>query len=96
MNMLSFLLIIIILKCFYVNLGNGFLSFCDNEDPNNFYFSYLHYGKIFDFFVYEKDYLVFSVAEDKNLKISVFNKTLNSGEFPKKRKIRNFEENIDL
>ena len=83
-------------KCFLVNFGEGFLSFCDNEDPSNFFVEYLHNGKIFDFCLFEKDFLIFTIGADKKLKISLFADKLNTGIFPKNRPIKNFDENIEL
>lgn len=83
-------------KYFLVNFGEGYLAFCDNEDPSNFFVEYLHKGIIFDFCLFEKDFLIFSVGADKKLKISIFNDKLNSDVFPKNRGIKIFDDNIEF
>ena len=83
-------------KCFITNFENGILCFCDSEKPDNKFYHFLHNGEIFDFFYDEKNKIFFSTGKDFFLRISVFFEDLNLTNFPKKRFLKDFKEDMDF
>ena len=83
-------------KCFFNSFKNGIMAFCDSEKPENVFFHFLHDGEIFDFFVCQEKKVIFSVGKDCFLRISLFFELLNVEEFPKKRFVKEFNEDTEF
>lgn len=77
-------------KSFIAIHNKGLMSFCDVQNPSNFYTQIMHTERIADMVVVEQDRMIITVGEDKRLKFFVYEEKLFSDKFPEKQRIKEF------
>ena len=70
--------------------NKGLMSFCDVQNPLNYYTQIMHTERIVDMVVVEQDRMIITVGEDKRLKFSIYEERLFSDKFPEKQRIKEF------
>jgi len=75
----------------FITIHNkGLMSFCDVQNPLNYYTQIMHTERIVDMVVVEQDRMIITVGEDKRLKFSIYEERLFSDKFPEKQRIKEF------
>jgi hypothetical protein len=77
-------------KSFIAIHNKGLMSFCDVQNPNNFYTQIMHTERIADMAVIEQDRMIITIGEDKRLKFFVYEEKLFTDKFPEKQRIKEF------
>lgn len=73
--------------------GKGLFSFVDWTGQYGYYSQIFHDGPIVDMDVYEAGKSIFTIGQDKQLRIYSYNDDLYVAKFPEKRGIKSFEMN---